>query len=95
MLDSSKGRQKQNWLTQYDLPQETTSREKTALTAWQQLPVRRREATIFCPSFTSEWCIKKLEPLLLLLPAPRRERSRAKVVYTSISHDEASLQVFR
>ena len=91
MLDSSKGRQKQNWLTQYDLPQETTSREKTALTAWQQLPVRRREATIFCPSFTSEWCIKKLEPLLL----PRRERSRAKVVYTSISHDEASLQVFR
>ena len=94
MLDSSKGRQKQNWLTQYDLPQETTSREKTALTAWQQLPVRRREATIFCPSFTSEWCIKKLEPLLLLLP-PRRERSRAKVVYTSISHDEASLQVFR
>ena len=31
MLDSSKGRQKQNWLTQYDLPQETTSREKNCI----------------------------------------------------------------
>ena len=66
-----KGRQKQNWLTQYDLPQETTSREKTALTAAASSSSFHgrggREATIFCPSFTSEWCIKKLEPLLLLL----------------------------
>ena len=55
---------KQNWETQYDLPQETTSRKKLH---WQQQqpqpPPVRKEATVFCPSFTSEWCIKKLEPL--------------------------------